>query len=376
MVKTRLIAFPIFLFWIEQTENSMTLHLTQKEPILEASNLKKWFPLHHGFFSRSIGKIKAVDDVSFSIQRGETLGLVGESGCGKSTLGQILLQLISPTSGTVLFEGHDISKTKSDDMKALRKKMQIIFQDPFSSLNPRLSVGFTLREALSVHNIVPAKELQQQVELLLETVGLNAFHARRYPHEFSSGQRQRIGIARALAVQPAFIVCDEPVSALDVSIQAQIVNLLLDLRESFHLTYLFISHDLSVVRHIADRTAVMYLGKIVELGPTEEVISNPMHPYAQALISSVPHPFPGNHRERIVLKGDVPSPIAIPAGCPFHPRCFRAIPSCAAVVPQLQAITDGHSVRCLLYETETSMQDAFSAAGSNDVMRDEGTSNT
>jgi oligopeptide transport system ATP-binding protein len=318
-------------------------------PLLEIDQVIKWFPVRQGLFSRTSGYIKAVDDVSFSIGKGEILGLVGESGCGKSTLGRGIMHLLKLTSGAVYLEGENIIALEDSGVRSLRKKMQIIFQDPYSSLNPRLSIGSTLREVLAVHTIVPKNRLHERVTELLEMVGLNAFHARRYPHEFSSGQRQRIGIARALAVEPRFIVCDEPVSALDVSIQAQILNLLMDLRASFDLTYLFISHDLSVIKHISDRIAVMYLGKIVELGEAQSVIGAPMHPYTQGLLASAPIPDPRRKRERVIPIGDVPSPLEIPHGCPFHPRCPQKIDVCEILRPKTQTFENGHQVRCHLY---------------------------
>lgn len=306
------------------------------------------FPIRRGLFGTTQGVVRAVDDVSFTIREGEILGLVGESGCGKSTLGRIILRLQRPTSGTVLFDGTDITELRRSTLKGFRKRAQIIFQDPHASLNPRMSVGAALREALVVHGWTDPARIEARVGELLEVVGLNAFHARRYPHEFSSGQRQRIGIARALAVEPEFILCDEPVSALDVSIQAQILNLLLDLRSQFHLAYLFISHDLSVVRHIADRIAVMYLGSIIELGPGDEVMREPLHPYTAALIASAPVPDPARRRIRPAIEGDVPTPADVPSGCPFHPRCAQALPECCQVEPRMAEVAPGHFVRCLL----------------------------
>lgn len=319
------------------------------EELVQVKNLKKYFPIRKGFFSRVVGHIKAVDGVSFSVKKGETLGLVGESGCGKTTTGRVILRLIEATDGTILFEDKDVLKLNKNKMRALRKEMQIIFQDPYSSLNPRITVGGMLREALEIHKVVPIKEIDDEIEKLLRVVGLLPEHARRYPHEFSGGQRQRIGIARALSVRPKLIIADEPVSALDVSIQAQVINLLQDLQKEFGLTYIFIAHDLSVVEHISDRVAVMYLGRIVELTRSEELYSNPKHPYTQALLSAVPIPDPTLKRQRIVLQGDVPSPANPPKGCTFHPRCFKKFEPCDKVEPQLKDIGNEHFVSCHLY---------------------------
>ena len=318
--------------------------------ILEVQDLRKWFPVRGGMFRRTPSHVRAVDGVTFRIRRGEVLGLVGESGCGKSTLARVLLQLLPATDGRVLFEGEDITRIGRTRLRGLRKRMQIVFQDPFSSLNPRVTVGSALREVLLVHDVLPRSEVGARIGELLQMVGLNDFHARRYPHEFSSGQRQRIGIARALAVQPSFLVCDEPVSALDVSIQAQILNLLADLREALDLTYLFISHDLSVVRHVADRIAVMYLGRIVELGPVGTIMADPLHPYTRALLASAPVADPDHVRERPPLGTDVPSPVNIPDGCPFHTRCPEVFAECRTLVPQSADVYDGHRVSCLKYE--------------------------
>ncbi len=290
--------------------------------ILEVKHLKKHFPITKGFiFQKQVGAVKAVDDISFFIRKGETLGLVGESGCGKTTTGRVILRLMEATSGEAHFEGRNIFGLSKEELRRMRRNMQIIFQDPYSSLNPRMTVGDIIGEPLEIHNLARGKDKVRRVQELLEVVGLSPYHANRYPHEFSGGQRQRIGIARALAVNPKLIICDEPVSALDVSIQAQVLNLLQELQREFGLTYLFIAHDLSVVKHISDRIAVMYLGKLVEVAPTFELFSNPMHPYTEALLSAVPIPDPGMRRERIVLPGDVPSPVNPPSGCRFHTRC-------------------------------------------------------
>src|ERR671930_690147 len=294
------------------------------EPLLKVRNLKKYFPIRGGLFSREVARVHAVDDVSFDVMPGETLGLVGESGCGKSTTGRSILRLIEPTSGEVSFEGKNVTTLDKRSLRALRKEMQIIFQDPYASLNPRMTVGSIIGEALVIHRLAPTRKAREErVVQLLETVGLAADHLRRYPHEFSGGQRQRIGIARALAVSPKLIIADEPVSALDVSIQAQIINLLEDLQSKFGLTYLFIAHDLSVVRHISDRVAVMYVGKIVEVADRNELYERPLHPYTRALLSAVPVPDPRveQRRNRIILTGDPPSPVDPPPACRFHPRC-------------------------------------------------------
>ncbi|MBS11187.1 MAG: peptide ABC transporter substrate-binding protein [Gemmatimonadetes bacterium] len=318
------------------------------EPMLRVHNLKKHFPITGGVFSRVKGYVRAVDGVTFDIERGETLGLVGESGCGKTTTGRSILRLLEPTDGEVAFDGHDVLGLKVADMRALRRRMQIIFQDPYSSLNPRMTVGGMLGEALKIHRLAEGAARETRIQELLETVGLRPEYALRYPHEFSGGQRQRIGIARALAVEPDFIVADEPVSALDVSIQAQIVNLLQELQSRLSLTYLFVAHDLSVVKHISDRVAVMYLGKIVEITTSDQLYSSPQHPYTQALMSAVPIPQPSRERRRTILTGDVPSPTNIPKGCPFHPRCPEREDACTRIVPDLLRIEDGHNVACLL----------------------------
>ncbi len=324
----------------------------EREILLEVRNLKMYFPLTRGIIlQRRVGWIKAVDDVSFKVYRGETLGLVGESGCGKSTTGRAILQLYKPTDGQVLFNGVDLTKLPPGEMRKMRRHMQMIFQDPYASLNPRMTVGSIIAEPMQIHKLVPKEQRNQRVQELLEVVGLNPYFANRYPHEFSGGQRQRIGIARALAANPDFIVADEPVSALDVSIQAQIINLLEELQEKFHLTYLFIAHDLSVVRHISDRVAVMYLGKIVELADRNALYDDPLHPYTKALLSAVPIPDPKieKKRERIILTGDVPSPINPPSGCRFHTRCPYAMDVCAKVEPRFVDQGGGHYVACHLY---------------------------
>lgn len=321
------------------------------EILLNVENLKKYFPIKRGLLSKTVGNVKAVDDVSFKINKGETLGLVGESGCGKTTIGRSLLRLIEPTGGKVEFEGQDVTEMDQKALKTVRKDMQIIFQDPYSSLNPRMTVGGMITEILKYHQIAEGEAADKRVMDLLETVGLSRLHARRYPHEFSGGQRQRIGIARALSVEPKFIVCDEPVSALDVSIQSQIINLLQDLQKELGLTYLFISHDLSVVEHISDRVAVMYLGQIVEIADCKDLYANVKHPYSQALLSAVPIPDPKKKRTRIILTGDVPSPANVPTGCYFHPRCPKIIRGeCEHIRPQLAALNQTtHEVKCLLY---------------------------
>lgn len=321
------------------------------EVLLDVQNLKKYFPIKRGVFSKTIGYVKAVNDVTFQIKKGETLGLVGESGCGKTTIGRALLRLIEPTEGKVFFEGKDVTAMNHKELKEVRKDMQIIFQDPYSSLNPRMTVGGMITEILKYHKIAEGEKAEKRVYELLETVGLSKLHARRYPHEFSGGQRQRIGIARALSVEPKFIVCDEPVSALDVSIQSQIINLLQDLQNELGLTYLFISHDLSVVEHLSDRVCVMYLGHIVESANCDELYANPLHPYTEALLSAVPIPDPRKTIKRIILKGDVPSPAKLPTGCYFHPRCPKIIKGeCEHIPPVLASINQTtHFVRCILY---------------------------
>jgi oligopeptide/dipeptide ABC transporter ATP-binding protein len=321
------------------------------EALLEVENLVKHFPVGGGMFTGPSALVRAVDDVSFSIRRGETVGLVGESGCGKTTTGRCILQLERPTSGRVVFEGADLTTLEDEALRAVRRKVQVIFQDPYSSLNPRMTIGQIIAEPLKVHGIVPdAAKRQARVRELLEQVGLLPQHARRYPHQLSGGQRQRVGIARALAMEPSLIICDEPVSALDVSIQAQIINLLEDLQRRLGLTYLFIAHDLSVVRHISDRVVVMYLGKIVEVADRAALYEDPLHPYTRALLSAVPIPDPAVEatRERTVLRGEVPSPLKPPPGCVFHPRCPIAVDRCTAQIPPLREIKPGHWAACHL----------------------------
>jgi oligopeptide transport system ATP-binding protein len=316
--------------------------------LVEVQNLRKYFPIRRGLLSREVGRVHAVDDVTFSVREGETLGLVGESGCGKSTLGRTIVRLLEPTAGDVRFQGRSIAKLKPRAMRPLRREMQMVFQDPYASLNPRKRVGSIIGAPLEIHGIGDRAERKQQVQNLLETVGLSPEHYNRFPHEFSGGQRQRIGVARALALRPKLIVADEPVSALDVSIQSQMLNLLDDLQNQFQLTYIFIAHDLGVVRHVSDRIAVMYLGKLVELAPAEELYERPIMPYTEALLSAVPIPDPdlSKQRDRIVLQGDVPSPINPPSGCRFHPRCRYATDICKQVEPPLTDYGNGHIAAC------------------------------
>lgn len=320
--------------------------------LIRVEGLKKYFPVRAGLFQRTVNFVRAVDDISFSINEGETLGLVGESGCGKTTVGRALLRLIEPTSGSVAFQGRDILRLSGHEMKDVRREMQIIFQDPYGSLDPRTPVGKSVMEGLNIHGIGTPQERFESMLHVLHMVGLESYHARRYPHEFSGGQRQRIGIARALALTPKFIVCDEPVSALDVSIQSQILNILKEVQAEFHLTYLFIAHNLSVVHHISDRIAVMYLGKIVELTTRDELYRNPIHPYTKALMSAIPMPHPRQKRERTVLNGDIPSPLNPPQGCRFHTRCPVAMDRCSQEEPPFHEVEIGHLVACWLAESK------------------------
>ena len=339
---------------MSQTDTQPNGGAAAGEPLLEVKNMKMYFPVTSGIiFQKKVADVKAVDNVSFTIAKGETLGLVGESGCGKTTTGRAILQLYKPTDGDVIFDGTRLNDLDNSSMRAMRRQMQIIFQDPYGSLNPRMTCGDIVGEPLIVHKLTSGKgEYRDRVDELLQTVGLNPYMADRYPHEFSGGQSQRIGIARALAVNPSFIVCDEPVSALDVSIQAQVINLLEDLQEQFGLTYLFIAHDLSVVRHISARVAVMYLGHIVEVADRNELYDNPLHPYTRALLSAVPIPDPivEAERERIILTGDVPSPMNPPPGCVFHTRCPVMIDECQEEMPELREVLPGHWVACIRTE--------------------------
>ncbi len=324
----------------------MTVSNGTSEYLLEVRDLKKYFPIKGGLMRRTVAQVKALDGVSFSIKKGETLGLVGESGCGKTTTGRTVLRLIPPSGGQVLFEGQDVLKASAGQMRTLRRNMQIVFQDPYASLNPRIPVGQSIAEGLKIHNIGTPKERLDQVVQVLDRVGLNSSHLRRFPHEFSGGQRQRIGIARALVMQPKLIVCDEPVSALDVSIQAQVLNLLNDLQKDLGLTYLFIAHNLSVVEHISNRVGVMYLGRMVELTSRDQLFRKPMHPYTKALMSAIPLPDPTIKRDRIILEGDVPSPVNPPSGCRFHPRCWLAQDICKHDDPIFEEKEPGHFVAC------------------------------
>lgn len=316
------------------------------EPLLKVEHLKKYFPIKGGIFQHTVGHVKAVEDVSLTLEKGETFGLVGESGCGKSTAGRTILRLYEPTGGNVYFHGEDIMKKSRREMRNLRQKMQIVFQDPYSSLNPRITVGESIGEALVEHGLVTHAQQKEAVMAVMDQCGLNTQQIDRYPHEYSGGQRQRVGIARALALHPEFIVCDEPVSALDVSIQAQIVNLLCDLQEKYKISYLFISHDLSVVRHISHRIGVMYLGELIETAPKDEIYENPLHPYTKALLSAVPVPDPDAKRNRIILPGDLPSPANPPAGCKFHTRCPMCQEICKTQHPEMRDAGNGHKVAC------------------------------
>lgn len=320
----------------------------EKKELLRVSGLKKYFPVKKGFGKGSMQYVKAVDNVNFTIYKGETFGLVGESGCGKSTTGRTLIRLYDVTEGEILFEGKDISKMKEKELLPYRKKMQMIFQDPYSSLNARMTVSDIIGEPLDIHKLAAGKERQDRIAQLLEDVGLKQEHANRYPHEFSGGQRHRVGIAIALAVNPEFIICDEPISALDVSIQAQVVNMLEDIQEQYGITYLFIAHDLSMVRHISDRIGVMYLGQLVEIAESDELYENPLHPYTQALLSAIPDPYKDKEKSRIMLEGEVPSPINPPKGCRFASRCKYAMDICREAEPELEEIENGHSCACHL----------------------------
>jgi len=323
--------------------------MQSEQALLEVKNLKQYFPIKAGLMQRVVGYVKAVDGISFSIQRGKTMGLVGESGCGKTTAGKTILRLNEITDGEVLFNGQDIYALSRKQMRSIRPRMQIIFQDPYSSLSPRLPVSEIIGEAVREHNIVPDSAYEEHLNSIMKSCGLEPYHKDRYPHEFSGGQRQRICIARALALKPDFVVCDEPVSALDVSIQAQIINLLKELQDTFDLTYLFISHDLSVVEHISDDVGVMYLGSLVEFGEKTLIFRNPLHPYTQALLSAAPVPDPEAKMNRIILEGSIPSPANPPAGCKFHTRCREAMSICRSVVPQTKEVEPGHTVNCHLY---------------------------
>ncbi len=319
------------------------------EPLLKVEGLKKYFPIRKGLLSRVSGHVKAVDDVSFYVNKGETLGIVGESGCGKSTTGRMLMRLLEPSEGKVFFDGKELTSISNDDMRKARREIQMVFQDPYASLNPRHTIEKILEEPLIVHGIGDSKERKKKVRDFLEIVGLSSYHAKRYPHQFSGGQRQRIGIARALMTNPKLIIADEPVSALDVSIQAQVLNLMQDLQKELNLTYIFIAHDLGVVRHISDRVGVMYLGKMVEVAVSEKLYDKPLHPYTQALLSAVPVPDPNFVRDQILIKGDIPSPSNPPSGCTFHTRCPFKMDVCTKIVPKLVEVEPGHSVACHLY---------------------------
>ncbi|WP_144511768.1 ABC transporter ATP-binding protein [Bacillus sp. FJAT-22090] len=319
------------------------------KPLLQVEGLKKYFPIRSGVLAKQSGYVKAVDDVSFYVNEGETLGIVGESGCGKSTTGRMLMRLLEPTEGKVTFEGKDLTEISNSEMRKARREIQMVFQDPYASLNPRHTVEKILMEPLIVHNIGNKKSRKKKVYDFLEIVGLSSYHAKRYPHQFSGGQRQRIGIARALMTNPKLIIADEPVSALDVSIQAQVLNLMQDLQKELKLTYIFIAHDLGVVRHISDRVGVMYLGRMAELATSESLYEEPLHPYTKALLSAVPVPDPEHQREQIILEGDIPSPSNPPTGCTFHTRCPFKMEACTSVVPKLEEVKPGHFVACHLY---------------------------
>lgn len=318
-----------------------------REPIIEVKNLVKYFPVYEGIFRRHVADVKAVDDVSFAIQEGEILGLVGESGCGKTTVSQTMLRLVEPTAGQVLFRGQNVFDATGDEMQKMRRKIQIVFQDPYASLDPRTPVGDSITEGLIVHKIGNRQERFDKVREVMKLVGLEDYHANRYPHEFSGGQRQRIGIARALVLDPEFLILDEPVSALDVSIQAQVLNILKDLQDRLGLTYMFVAHNLAVVEHISDRVAVMYLGKVAEIAPRDDLFKQPLHPYTQALLSAIPVPDPKRKKQRTILAGDVPSPLNPPSGCRFHPRCpIARLAHCSVEEPQLRELRPGHWVSC------------------------------
>lgn len=324
-----------------------TPEVASNQDLIQVNNLVKYFPVYEGLMRRHVADVKAVDDVSFSIKKGETLGLVGESGCGKTTVSQTMLRLVEPTSGQVLFRGQDVFAASGADLKALRRNIQIVFQDPFASLDPRLPVGDAIAEGLIVHKLGNAEQRYEKVMDVMKLVGLEEYHANRYPHEFSGGQRQRIGIARALVLDPEFLILDEPVSALDVSIQAQVLNILKDLQDKLGLTYMFVAHNLAVVEHISDRVAVMYLGRIAELAPRENIFAKPLHPYTQALLSAIPVPDPTRERTRTILTGDVPSPLNPPSGCRFHPRCpIARLAHCSVDEPELRELRPGHWVAC------------------------------
>ncbi|RJP47986.1 MAG: dipeptide ABC transporter ATP-binding protein [Anaerolineaceae bacterium] len=326
------------------------MQTTQKSDLVVVKDLVKYFPVRGGLFQRTVAQVQAVDKVSFTVKNGETLGLVGESGCGKTTVGRSILRLVEPTSGQVTFNGEDVLAMRAGSLKALRRDMQIIFQDPYASLNPRMPIGESVMEGLNIHGIGQSRDRWDVAIQMLKKVGLEEYHARRYPHEFSGGQRQRIGIARALALQPKFIVCDEPVSALDVSIQSQVLNILKELQREFGLTYLFIAHNLSVVEHISDRVGVMYLGKMVELANRDDLYREPLHPYTKALMSAIPIPHPNVKRERTILKGDVPSPLNPPKGCRFHTRCPIAVEKCSQEEPEFREARPGHWTACWLVD--------------------------